>query len=53
MNGLIKFHDPDVDDPDWRVKCCYSLPIAATSEMEFGKEKLWKRGKSNGGPSFI
>ena len=52
MNNLIRFHDPDADDPDWCVKHCSTLLIAATHEMECGIEKLWKRYKSNGRCSY-
>ena len=31
VNDLIKFHDPDPDYPDWRVKHCYTLLVSATS----------------------
>ena len=45
----IKFHDPNVDDdPDWKVKRCYTLLIAASSEVECGIENLWKCGTGNG-----
>ena len=47
MNDCIKYRDPDTDDPDWCVKSCYTLLFAATSEMECGIEKFWKRGISN------
>ena len=47
MNYFIKFHDPDVDDPDWCVTCCYNLLTEGTSEMEWGIENIWKRGQSN------
>ena len=30
VNDRIKFHDPNTDDPDCRVKCCYTLLISAT-----------------------
>ena len=40
----IKFHDPDDDDPDWKVKQCYLLIIAAATEREHGVENLWKQG---------
>ena len=53
MNDLIEFHDPDADDPDWRVKRCYTLLIAARSEMEYGMDNLWKRGKYNGRRSYL
>ena len=48
----IKFHDPDADDPDWRVRVCYTLMIAAASEIEVGVDNLWKRGPSGGRHEF-
>ena len=47
-NDQIKFHDPDVEDPDYLVKIAYTIMIAAVSEVEQGVENLWKRGRSNG-----
>ena len=47
-NDKIKFHDPDADDPDWKVKKAYTIMIAAVSEIETGVENLWKRGRSTG-----
>jgi len=44
----IKFHDDEANDPDWRVRVCYTLMIAAASEVEIGVENLWKRGPSGG-----
>ena len=44
----IKFHDPDADDPDWKVKKARTIMIAAVSEIETGVENLWKRGRSTG-----
>ena len=41
-NDKIVFHDPEADDPDWRVKMCYSLMIAGVTELENGVENLWK-----------
>ena len=52
VNELIKFHDIDADDPDWLVKRCYTLLIAAISEMGCGIEKFWKRKKYNGRHSY-
>ena len=52
MNYLIKYHGPDADDPDWYVKCCYALLIAATSEIECGIDNLWKRRQYNGRRSY-
>jgi hypothetical protein len=47
-NDRIKFNDPESSDPDWRVKHCYTIMIAAASEVENGVENLWKRGPSGG-----
>jgi hypothetical protein len=47
-HNRIVFHDPDDDDLDWRVPQCYTLLIAAASEIENGVENLWKRGPANG-----
>ena len=44
----IKFHDSDAEDKDWRVKRCYTILIAASSEVECGVDNLWKRGNGNG-----
>jgi hypothetical protein len=41
----IVFHDPDDPDPDWKVKNCYLLLIAAATEVEHGIKNLWKRGR--------
>ena len=38
----IRFHDPEDPDPDWKVKQCYFLLIAAATERECGIENLWK-----------
>ena len=44
----IKFHDPDVEDYyDWKVKGCYTLLIAALSEVECGIKNLWMCGTGN------
>ena len=44
----IAFHDPKFDDPDHLVRVCFTLLIAAATEVHHGVENLWKRGKSNG-----
>jgi len=45
----IHFHQEGVDeDPDWVVKQCYLLMIAAVTEAEVGVDNLWKRGESGG-----
>jgi len=48
----IRYHDADADDPDWLVKQCYLLVIAAASECENGITNLWKRGPSGGRRSY-
>ena len=48
VNDKLKFHDPDNPDPDWKVKQCYTLIIAAACEIVNGVANLWKRGKSGG-----
>jgi hypothetical protein len=45
QNDKIVFYDPDDPDPDWKVKNCYLLLIAAATEVENGIENLWKRGR--------
>lgn len=47
-NRKFKFHDEQDDDPDWKVKQCYLLIIAAASEFHTGVENLWKKGKGPG-----
>jgi len=44
----IVFHQEGDIDPDWAVKQCYLLLIAAVTEAEQGVENLWKRGISGG-----
>ena len=51
-DAKIKFHDEEADDPDWKVRVCYTLLIAAASEVEVGVENLWKSGKSGGRHSY-
>jgi hypothetical protein len=36
----IKFHDETADNPDWKVRQCYTLMIAASSKIENGVENL-------------
>jgi hypothetical protein len=45
----IKFHRPDDDDPDWIVKNCFLLTLAAVGEVKIGIENLWKKGPCHGG----
>jgi hypothetical protein len=42
------FYDEDADDPDWIVKLCYTLLVAAATESVVGLENLFKSGKSGG-----
>jgi len=44
----IRFEDETADDPDWKVRVCYTLLIAAASELDNGVDELWKKGKSSG-----
>ncbi|KAG7339288.1 hypothetical protein IV203_023991 [Nitzschia inconspicua] len=48
QNDNIIFHDPDNEDPDWIVKQCYLMMVAAATESEVGVENLWKRGPTGG-----
>jgi hypothetical protein len=47
-----KFVDESADDPDWIVKQCYLLLIAAVTEADVGVENLWKKGASGGRHEF-
>ncbi len=47
-NDRIALHDPEADNPDWKVKQACTLMIAAASEIENGVENLWKCGPSGG-----
>ena len=44
----ILFNDELADDPDWIVKQCYLLMLAACAEVGYGVEAFWKNGKSTG-----
>lgn len=44
----IKFHDPDAQDPDCKIKQCILLMIAGANEPYNGMSLLWKRGKGIG-----
>ena len=49
QNNKIKFHDPsNKDDPDWIVKQCYLLLLAAAWGGDTGIDNLWKKGCSGG-----
>jgi hypothetical protein len=43
-----QFHDDESVDPDWLVKQCYTLLIAAVTEIERGVQNLWKSGELGG-----
>jgi hypothetical protein len=47
-HNRIKFHDNEDDDPDWIIRQCYLLLIAAVYEADVGVENLWKTGESGG-----
>jgi hypothetical protein len=42
----ITFHRPDDPDPDWIIKNCYLVLLAAATEADIGVENLWKVGDS-------
>jgi len=44
----IAFNQPDDDDPDWTVKQCHLLMVAAVTEAEIDIDNLWKRGQGGG-----
>ena len=44
----ILFLDEHAEDPDWKVKQCYLLIIAAATEVVVGVDNLWKSGPSTG-----
>ena len=44
----IVFNQPEDDDPDWIIKQCCSLMIAAVTEAETGVDNLWKDGQGKG-----
>jgi hypothetical protein len=46
ITSNFKFHESDPDqDPDWKIKQCYLLLLAAVTESDVGVENLWKKGK--------
>ena len=47
-NNNIKFHDKNAEDPDVKVRICYSLLIAAATEPFVGVDDLFKKGPSLG-----
>ena len=51
-NDNIKFLDTSNKDPDWIVKQCYTLLIAAKTEVECGVDNLWRKGYSSGRHSY-
>eukprot|EP00957_Ditylum_brightwellii_P057838 4386081-Ditylum_brightwellii.AAC.1 len=44
----IVFDNPNDEDRNWKVKCCYTLMIAAEGELECGVDNLWKKGITQG-----
>jgi len=48
----ITFNRPEDDDPDWVVKQCYLLMIAAVTEAETGVDNLWSQGQGKGRHEF-
>jgi hypothetical protein len=44
MNYPYKFHDPTNAYPDWIIKHCYLVIIAAVMEADVGVENLFKKG---------
>jgi Transposase IS4 len=45
----IRFHRADDEDPDWVVKNCFLLLLAAAGEVKLGIDNLWKSGPCPGG----
>jgi hypothetical protein len=43
------FHRPDDDDPDWIIKNCFMLLLAAVGEVKLGIDNLWMKGPCPGG----
>jgi hypothetical protein len=49
----FQFHETNPSlDPDWKIKQCYLLMLAAVMESDVGVENLWKKGKSKGRHNF-
>ena len=48
LETKIVFHDEESEDPDWKVRQCYLLIIAAATEPFTSIGNLWKTGKSKG-----
>jgi len=44
----IQFNQPEDDDPDWVVKQCHLLVVAAVAEPVVGVDNLWKAGNGKG-----
>jgi Transposase IS4 len=44
-----KFNRVEDDDPDWLVKNCYLLMLAAVGEVKLGIDNLWSKGPCLGG----
>jgi hypothetical protein len=47
-NEKMQFDDPQAEYRDWKVRQCYTLLIASTSEIENGVNNLWKKGAITG-----
>jgi hypothetical protein len=45
---MIMFYDANAEDPNWKIRQCYTLLIAGASEMENGVDNLWKKGAASG-----
>jgi hypothetical protein len=48
INENIIFREEDAEDPDWKIKQCYTLMVAVVSVMEIGVDNLLKKGRENG-----
>jgi hypothetical protein len=51
VSSNFQFHEPDPtihQDPDWKIKQCYLLMLAAVTESDVGVDNLWLKGKSKG-----
>jgi len=48
IDEKIQFNQPDDEDPDWVVKQCYLLMVAAATKPVIGVDNLWKCGTGRG-----
>jgi hypothetical protein len=48
VRDKIVFHDEGREDPDWKVRQCYLLLIAAATELFAGIGNLWKTDRFKG-----